>query len=510
MRTVFVIDDDQLMREVISRQIGKSNYRVRSFASPGHALPFIDSQYPDGIVSDVQMPGMTGIELAKLVRERAPLTPVILMTAASDAALLAEAERAGLKDVFEKPLRDARELVDALDRAIGRRQEEERNAGLDGLRMSFLSGLAHELRTPLTAIKLALENLFASRAGGQRSTEERLLAISQRNIDRIVCLVERQLDLLQITLGDVSVARRLVSVRDLVESVVAESPPSLRKRVRVLQTGFEDCPMCFTDPDRLRTVVRYLMETVPRDEDEFHSIEYESTADGEKIELRFLRPKGDFISAAGANPPAAGRMDAIPDADTFEHRAFTRIVASLGGGIRHEERESESMLAVSIPSLPRFDAREDCEATVSCLREAAMLSGRSLSSLKCRLPEEASGGARMSEVEKDFFSRCRSALSEGDALVRGLSPGTYQLLLVERRSDEIDHVAEFLRAPHPSGVAAEVEVENGICAQPLDSRATSRTGALSKKPSEAPSPGSPQHDAALPPDLLSSECTKAS
>jgi CheY-like chemotaxis protein len=478
MRTVFVIDDDRLMREVLSRHLEKSDYRVRVFQSPCHALPLIDPQYPDAIVSDVQMPGMTGLELARRVRERTPGTPVILITAAASPAVRDEASRVGVKELFEKPIKDVCRLVNALDRAIAGRAKEETSAVLDGLRLSFLTGLAHELRTPLTAMKLAIENLFAVHATDRPSTEGRLLAISQRNLDRIVSLVERQLDLLQVTLGDVSVARRLVSIRDVLEGIIAESPPSVRNRVRVAHRGRDEHPFCFTDPDRLRAVVRYLLEVAPFDENRSLTIEYGVMEGGDRVELRFdtwrVNVGGSDLGSSSSMDDAAtvpGSRDAERvatslEGDGFEQRAFRRIIASLDGEIRDNQSGDDAGVSVVFPVSPRFDPREDFDFPVGCLREAAMLSGRTISLIRCCMGHGTRTGSGISDEAREFFIKCRSALSEGDALVRGRPDGTYYLVLLGRPSKEIDHVLDFLRAPGPSGNGAEVDLETIIPAAP--------------------------------------------
>jgi hypothetical protein len=130
-----------------------------------------------------------------------------------------------------------------------------------------------------------------------------------------------------------------------------------------------------------------------------------------------------------------------------------------------------------LPVSPRFDAREDFEAPIGCLREAAMLSGRSVSLLKCAVDCGARNGSCFSAEEREFFGRCRSALSDGDVLVRGRPDGTYYLGLVERRADEIDHIVDFLRTPgasgKPVGVAVETDIPGG---EPPDAEAP-RNGA---------------------------------
>ena len=461
MRSVFVIDDDHLMREVLSRFLEKGGFRVRAFQSPLHALPLMDSAYPDAVVSDVQMPGMNGVDLAREVRRRGIAVPVILVTASPSSDLEERARELAVSDVFEKPIRDAGRFVAAVDLAVSRREDDERQTGLDRLRMSFLAGLAHELRTPLTAMKLALDNLFAAHtvdspvaermgaaADGMRSTEGRLLAIGQRNLDRIIRLVEGQLDLLQITLGDVSVARRLVSIRDLIERAVADSQPVVRRRVQLAPRANDDRLFVFTDPDRLRTVIRHLLESGPANGSRPVELEYGALDAEGTVELRMRNLKD----------PAAG------GGETFESRAFNRIVASLCGEIRSstpegEAPEGEAAVTLRLPVVPRFDAREDFTVPLTSLREAAMLSGRSVAVLRCELGQPGRNGSSFSPRERNFFQRAAAVLSEGDAFLRTRSEGIYFLVLVERSSDEIARVMEFLRAHGDTGAPTDVEVE---------------------------------------------------
>jgi CheY-like chemotaxis protein len=457
MRSVFVIDDDHLMREVLSRVLEKGGFRVRAFQSPLHALPLMDSAYPDAVVSDVQMPGMNGVDLAREVRRRGIHVPVIFVTASPSADIEERARELSVSDVFEKPIRDAAQFVAAVALAVSRREDDERKAGLDRLRMSFLAGLAHELRTPLTAMKLALDNLFAVQsaalpaegvgpaAGGLHSAEGRLLAIGQRNLDRIIRLVEGQLDLLQITLGDVSVARRLVSIRDLVERAVADTQPPVRRRVEMETRTENDRIFVFTDPDRLRALIRHLLEGGPADESRSVGLECGFVNDARTVEVRLRNLRGP-VDGSG---------------ETFESRAFHRIVASLCGEIRHSASEGGAV-TLRFPVAPRFDAREDFSVPLTSLREAAMLSGRSIAVLRCDLGEPGRNGSCFSPRERDFFQRAAAVVSEGDALIRTRSEGAYYLILVEKDPDEISRVMEFLRAGAGGVSDTGVEVEETV------------------------------------------------
>jgi len=442
MRTVFVVDDDLLMRETLTRLLQRNEYRVRSFPSPSHALPLIDSGYPDVIVTDHQMPGMTGVGFAQCLKERNLSIPMVLVTGSPGPELEEEALRAGVVRVFRKPLKDTRELIFSIERAIADQNKSSRNTGLDHLRMSFLTGLAHELRTPLTAIKLALDNLFVSHASDfpeSPESREKLVAIGQRNIDRIIQLVEGQLDLLQITLGDVSVSRRCVDLRDVLE----HASHGVRRLVEIEGERV----FMFTDPDRLGAAVRYVLERGSFKRNEPVRVRYATDDDGYGVEIEFENTSISGIfgqeTTAGLTCGTEETPAADPD-ECFETRAFHRIVASLSGEFQFESGRAGERIRLRLPLRPRYDQREDFALPVNGLREAARLSGKKISLVECVVHIDGEESPVFSSGEREFFERSRSVLSDGDVLVRGRSERTYCFALVDRGVDELDHIVEFL------------------------------------------------------------------
>ncbi len=443
MRTVFVVDDDLLMRETLTRLLQRNEYRVRSFPSPSHALPLIDLGYPDAIVTDHQMPGMTGVGFARCLKERNLAIPMLMVTGSSSLEFEEEARCAGVVQVFKKPLKDTRGLVFSLERAIADHDETSRNAGLDHLRMSFLTGLAHELRTPLTAIKLALDNLFTTHASDVPAPQEKLVAIGQRNIDRIIQLVEGQLDLLQITLGDVSVSRRCVDLRDALERAVGDTPPGVRRLVEIDGERI----FMFTDPDRLGAAVRYVLERGSFNRNEPVRVRFATDDDGYGVEIEFENTSIAGIlgpdTTAGLTCGTGNAPAAAPD-ECFETRAFHRIVASLSGEFQLESGRTGERIRLRFPLRPRYEHREDFLLPVNGLREAAMLSGKTISLVECVVDSGGQDDPVFSPAERDLFERSRSVLSDGDVLVRGRAEQSYCLALVDRCADDLDRIADFL------------------------------------------------------------------
>jgi DNA-binding NtrC family response regulator len=127
--SVLVVDDDGAMREMLASLLEEHGYRVDGSSSADAALEKLrDAEY-DAVLSDIRMPGRSGIELVGACREVRPDTPVILMTAFGSIDSAVAAMRSGAADYITKPFQRDAVLV-ALDRAIERRALEEENRRL--------------------------------------------------------------------------------------------------------------------------------------------------------------------------------------------------------------------------------------------------------------------------------------------------------------------------------------------------------------------------------------------
>ena len=201
MKHLFVIDDDRLMREVLVRRLAGSGREISSFADAADAVDPIVVERPDLVVTDFRMPRMSGIDLVRRLRAQGIGVPVIIVTADLSQDLVEQAHALDVSHVFRKPLGATSPLWSAVENELTRYENLAADA-LDGLRLELLTDLSHQLRTPLTATKLAMEGLFDQLGHAMDSSQQRLAGISQRNIDRLVALVEGQLETLQKRIRD--------------------------------------------------------------------------------------------------------------------------------------------------------------------------------------------------------------------------------------------------------------------------------------------------------------------
>jgi DNA-binding NtrC family response regulator len=122
---VLIVDDDRVVRESLHDALESDGVAVRCARDASEALAAIDGCRPDVLLTDIRMPGMGGLELLDLLRERAPDIDVVLMTAFDDMATVVTAMRHGATDFLVKPL-DVRELRCRLARVLEDRRARHR------------------------------------------------------------------------------------------------------------------------------------------------------------------------------------------------------------------------------------------------------------------------------------------------------------------------------------------------------------------------------------------------
>jgi len=120
---ILVADDNRDIREFLEQAVLiPAGYSVRSVGDGMSALTLAIDLRPDLVISDLQMPGMQGLELIRRLRQDRPTLPVILMTSEGSEAVAVEALRAGAADYLAKPF-EAEQMLAAVGRALaeGRR-----------------------------------------------------------------------------------------------------------------------------------------------------------------------------------------------------------------------------------------------------------------------------------------------------------------------------------------------------------------------------------------------------
>ena len=114
---VLVVDDDAFMRAILRRVFMDADLQVETFESARDLLDNADFQAPAVLLLDVVMPGISGIQLQTLLRERGVALPIVFLTGSSDVPMAVAAMRNGAVDFIEKPF-DKRVLVERVRQSL--------------------------------------------------------------------------------------------------------------------------------------------------------------------------------------------------------------------------------------------------------------------------------------------------------------------------------------------------------------------------------------------------------
>jgi len=123
MKPVWIVDDDRSIRWVIEKALSREGIAYNSFSSAQDALDALSGDSPEVLVSDIRMPGRSGLELLNAVKQRHPAVPVIVMTAYSDLDSAVAAFQGGAYEYLPKPF-DVDQAVELIRRALDESRRE--------------------------------------------------------------------------------------------------------------------------------------------------------------------------------------------------------------------------------------------------------------------------------------------------------------------------------------------------------------------------------------------------
>ncbi len=159
---VYVIDDDEAMRDSLEFLLSSADFSVRLFESGHHFLDALSGIDFGCVVSDVRMPGIDGIELLKRLKAGRGTLPVVIMTGHGDVPLAVEAMKLGAVDFLEKPFEDDR-LIGMIEMALKRAELGARDEAMTQDIAARLASLSPRERQVMDGLTAGLSNKLIAR-----------------------------------------------------------------------------------------------------------------------------------------------------------------------------------------------------------------------------------------------------------------------------------------------------------------------------------------------------------
>jgi len=175
MNPVWIIDDDRSIRWVLEKALTREDIPCRSFASADEALAAFDTgEVPRVLVSDIRMPGTSGLDLLKLAKTNFPELPVIIMTAYSDLDSAVAAFQGGAFEYLPKPF-DVDQAVALVRRALEQTPHQPGAAVAEALTPEIL-GQAPSMQDVFRAIGRLSQSHATVLINGESGTGKELVA----------------------------------------------------------------------------------------------------------------------------------------------------------------------------------------------------------------------------------------------------------------------------------------------------------------------------------------------
>ncbi|AVL71012.1 Transcriptional regulatory protein fixJ [Oligella urethralis] len=133
---IFIVDDDDAVRDSLRLLLETQNYRVQTFASGEEFLEQYNPNLVSVLITDVRMPGMSGLQLQEQLLERKATLPIIFITGHGDVNMAVSTMKKGAVDFIEKPfnLEDIKPVIARfLDQAYEQMQEAISQQAVDSL-----------------------------------------------------------------------------------------------------------------------------------------------------------------------------------------------------------------------------------------------------------------------------------------------------------------------------------------------------------------------------------------
>jgi signal transduction histidine kinase len=250
LATILVVDDESVIRELCEKAL--KGYTVVKAGSCCDALRIYRQEKIDLVLTDVMMPGESGLDLLRQVKEFDPNATVIIMTGFTEKDIILSALKDGADDFISKPL-NLLQMRTAIEKALIRKSLKKELAdlkNLDRLKSIFLSLISHKLRTPITAISLFLQDI---NRGLYDANDESFLLIANMINDEAIYLSRMVTDLLafsQIMEKNEGLNRETCDLNQIAASVVYGSQEAQRKSG--IETDFQEATLPSMNLDRVK------------------------------------------------------------------------------------------------------------------------------------------------------------------------------------------------------------------------------------------------------------------
>lgn len=352
---ILVVDDEMGPRESLKMILNP--YYTIHIAERGSQVMEILNKFPIDLVTlDLKMPGLNGINVLELVKQKDPDIEAIIITGYGSLDTAIEGLRLGAFDYISKPF-DVNHILSLVKRGLERRHAK---AKLRQVKSDFISNISHELRTPLSVVVGFVYLLLNQVIGKLSDEQQKILETVYRNSEELLELVDNVLWMTSLNAGDSSTLVDEFEVRQLLQETLKRyQKPAQDKGLKIALEAPDFRLTVSNDRNKIERIVQNILSNAVK-----------FTERGEiRISLSPCAERGGVnleITDTGVGIPAnklASIYEPFQHLDTLAHRASSglglglavarRMAELVGGEIEiTSEPEHGTRVLMHFPSQP--------------------------------------------------------------------------------------------------------------------------------------------------------------
>ena len=267
-RRILIVDDDRLNVRILAKILQPEGYEIAMAHSGEEGLELYEKFQPDLVLLDVMMPGISGLDTCRTLRERhgALLAPVIFITAKSESDDVVEGLAAGGVDYLPKPFK-GREALARLRTHLHNRllNEQQRQlvaqlSSANAAKNKLLGMVAHDLRNPLASIRGLADFLSDGTVGEITADQLDLVKTIQETSQSMLTMVNELLDISVIESGELKIHPEIRPIAELInKSVYLNNINAARKGSQIEIEGIDAETELNIDGDKIKQVLDNLL-----------------------------------------------------------------------------------------------------------------------------------------------------------------------------------------------------------------------------------------------------------
>ena len=246
---ILIIDDEDIVLKSCLRILRSEDYLIDTVYSGEDGLAKIDQEKYDLVITDLMMPGMSGMDVLRTVKERKLDLTVVIFTGFATAETAREALKMGAFDYIPKPFTPD-EFRDVIHNAIKSGENGETSM------LDLMAIVSHELKSPVSVVHTTAQTLAKGYFGNIEPKQKEILDTIIRNCQYLEDIISSYIDLSKMELDDLeSFHQKIDFVNDVVKHVVEIPEYSANIKNMPLVIDYQAQPEIQGDPNLLQIVV---------------------------------------------------------------------------------------------------------------------------------------------------------------------------------------------------------------------------------------------------------------